>query len=86
MFWKMFWGMFLGNVLGNVLERRVQRLEEMEMRNANSARAGVRRLEEIEMRNANSLDDWQKPLTWKVVRVDDVGNLVGVDQRKFGSR
>ena len=50
--------MFLGNVLGNMLERRVQRLEEMEMR------------------NANGLDDWQKPLTWKVVRVDDVGCLM----------
>ena len=46
------------------------------MRNANSARAGVRRLEEIEIRNANGLDDWQKPLTWKVVRVDDVGCLM----------
>ena len=72
MFWKIFWGMFLRNVL----ERRVQRLEEMEMRNANSARAGVRRLEEIEIRNANGLDDWQKPLTWKVVRVDDVASLM----------
>lgn len=64
MFWKIFWE----DVLGNVLERRAQRLEEMEMR------------------NANGLDDWQKPLTWKVVRVDDVASLVGVDQRRFGSR